>query len=342
MILREMTYLDIGDVRRPPIGRAIKLTVVVGIAFSLATFLGKEVRALYSASPWADDPYDAFVSFAIFFAPMLTGLLLVRLPLCRKHEPLPAARASGMLRASRVLLLTAGVTVAAEWVGLALDWGSFGWSTASALLVVTLGALTAITLGAAWLVVRAPAIGAGVASGDGPDWLADAVATGRLLAAHAGPISGVTRSLVDGADRWIVGPVRARPVSAAALVSLLFGIGLAAAASLEEGLGPVLLLVVFVGACAMFVFLTAGGWYLNVVRPTKPLRGAPARTLDALVAAAAAVPLTLAFRNVLWPGLDISAAEAGPAHLAWLVLGAGLFVFAVVFALETALRTRTD
>jgi hypothetical protein len=315
------------------IGRAIRLTILLGVVFSVVTFLGKEVRPLYRASPWAEDPYDAFVSFATFFAPLITGLLLVRLPLCRRREPLAATRVTDMVRASKLLLATVVITLAGEWVALVGGAAAVSWSAVTALLVGSLVALSVLTLGAAWLIAAAPGVSDEVASTDAPepDWLSDAVLVARLVSARAAELL----------DRVIVRPVRAHPTTAATALALLFGLALAATSALEEGLAPVLLLVIFVATCAMFAFLMAGGWYLRIVRTHEPLRGARGRTRDALVAAAAAVPVALTFRDLIWPMIGTSTAGAGVGELAWLVVGAGLLVFAAVLTLETALGIRS-
>lgn len=338
-----MVYLEVGDARRPMIGRAIKLTILLGIVFTVVTFLGKEVRPLYHASPWADDPYDAFVSFAIFFAPLVTGLLLVRLPLCRRREPLAAGRIRDMVRGCKLLLATVAVTLAGEWVALLRESAPLAWSAATALLVSSLVVLSALTLGAVWLIAGVPNVSEEVASSDAPepDWLTDSVGAGHLVARRLGPLSGVAAAIVNALDRWIVLPTRAHPTTAAAVVSLLFGAGLAATAALEEGVGSVLLIYLFVGNCAMFAFLMAGGWYLRIVRQAQPMRGPRARIRDGLVAAAAAVPLALAFRDLLWPLVGVAVAGAGVGELAWLVVGAGLVVFVVVLGLETVLGARS-
>ena len=284
LYVRTMIYLAVGDVRRPGIGRAMKSLVVLGIAFTLLAWSSKELRALYEASPWADDPYDAFVSFAIFFAPALTALLLVRLPLCKANESLAAGRVVDLVRTGKVLLAVVTVTLGAEWVALALNGATIDWSVASALDVLMLTLLTALTILCAWLVVTLPQLDAG-RSPDTPDGLADALATARLVAAALGPFAWLSNRAISAADSLVAQPARRHPTTAAALVSTLFGMALAAAASSEEGVGPILLVFVVAGTAAMFCFLMIGGalsapclgsptaYRLASAHPRRPRRG---------------------------------------------------------------------
>ena len=298
------------------------------------SWAGKELGPLYRTSPWADDPYDAFVSFAIFFTPALTALLLVRLPLCKEDEPLVAGRVVDLVRTGKLLLAVVAVTLGGEWVALGLRNTTIAWSAATALDVLMLTGLTALTILCVWLVVTAPQLHGDRSLGT-PDGLADAVATSRLVASRLGPLAIVSSRLISTADRLVVQPARRHPTSAAALVATLFGLGLAAPASLEEGVGPVLLVFIVVGGSAMFSFLMIGGAYLHLVTPARPLTGSLARGRDAVVAAAAAVPLALAFRDPIWSLIGRSTEGSSPAALVWLLVTAALIAFVAVFVGES-------
>ncbi len=64
--------LAIGDPGRPAIGRATRSASLAGLAFSLLTGPAKQVAPLYDHAPWLNHPFDTFVSFAMFFVPLVT------------------------------------------------------------------------------------------------------------------------------------------------------------------------------------------------------------------------------------------------------------------------------
>jgi hypothetical protein len=301
-------------------------------------WLGKEFRPLYAASPWADDPYDAFVSFAIFFVPLLTTLIVVRLPMSRRAFPLDLARTSDLLRTSRLLMLIVGATLASEWVALVATMPSIVWSLAAAVDVAMLCGLTLAAVHVARLLLTAPSIPAASVPTETPDALTDAVTSARLLAARLGPGRTLADSVVDRVNHWLVRPSRAHPTTAAGLVAAAFGVAVATAAFVEDGLAPVLFIYLFVGAAAMFAFVAIGGGYLHVVRPQKPLTGARARVRNALVAGAAAMPFALAFRNLIWPIVGINPADTGPSDLVVLVVAVSAIAFVAFLAVEWLAR----
>jgi hypothetical protein len=81
-----------GDLRRPAFGRAVIVALLAAQAFEVFAVATKEVPPIYRHVPRADDPYDTFVSLAIFFVPLALLAAAAGLPLCRRAEPLPAAR----------------------------------------------------------------------------------------------------------------------------------------------------------------------------------------------------------------------------------------------------------
>ena len=107
-----ITVLFPGDLRRPAIGRAVRAALLVALAFWVFTVTTKEARPINEHVPWADDPYDTFVSLALFFVPLAGLAAGARVLLCRRAEPLPAARARGVVRAAWIAV--AVPTAAAE------------------------------------------------------------------------------------------------------------------------------------------------------------------------------------------------------------------------------------
>ena len=88
----------------------------------------------------------------------------------------------------------------------------------------------------------------------------------------------------------------------------------------EDGLSPVLLLFVGVGACGMFAFLVMGGSFLGIVRTTMPSTGRRRRLIDAVTLMCASVPVALAFRDSLWWAIGSTNGQPGLGPLATLFL----------------------
>jgi len=80
------------------------------------------------------------------------------------------------------------------------------------------------------------------------------------------------------------------------------------------------------------------GWYLRVVRSDRPADRAPA--LRAIVLAAAAVPVALAFRAALWPLLGMRPQDSGLAALYLLLAAAALLVFAAGLTAPHVVKVR--
>ncbi len=324
-----------GDVRRPPIGRAIRRGIAAAALFTAFTLATKEVRPVYLHVPWAEDPYDTFVSFAMFFVPLAIGVAGVRLVLCRRSRPLPKGRLVGVVRAVWLALAVSMVTLAADWAGV-LAGPLGGWGAARGWSVVGLASTTVIvTVAAAGMSrVRVPA------SGDAmPDGLADGLEVARIAAGHLGPFGRPVTAMVAFAETRIAPFVRRRPVRSAAMVSLAFAAGLALTSAREEGVAPVLTLIVAVATCGMFAFAVAGGAFLGFVAPAAST-SSHRRLVVAAVAGSAAVPLSLAFRDAIW-SLTGAGGGRGLPEIAVLVTASGVLAFATTLALLAAVARRT-
>ena len=111
-----------GDLRRPAIGWAVRAALLATIAFEVFTVATKEARPIYAHVPWAEDPYDTFVSLAMFFVPLAGLVAGARLLLCRRAEPLPAARLRGVVRATWLAVIVSLVTIASRLGRGPADW----------------------------------------------------------------------------------------------------------------------------------------------------------------------------------------------------------------------------
>ncbi len=317
--------LRVGDPARPGLGRAVFGSLLVSIAFVAFTWIAKEVPSFGDHAPWQDDPYDAVVSFAIFFVPLLIGLCALRVPLCRRNAPLPARRVVDLLRGSRPLLVLVGVTLASDWASVLLGAERHTWTEITGLLVGVLALLTAFTLIIVVAVWRATRAFEWAQTSLQPDWAADAITLGERAAARLGPQRERALRTLRCLDRRLVAPARRRPLIAAAALSVAFSVAVTGSRAIEEGVGISLLLFFSVGATGMFAFLAAVGKHLHLLRAR---RAAPSVAVHAAVLSCATVPLTLAFRNSLWWIIGQNQRTAGLAEF---------FVLAIVVAAVTVL-----
>ena len=80
--------LAVGDPSRRRIGLAAVMALWTAAGFVVYLWVAKEIRLLYVHEPWQNDPYDAVVSFAFFFVPILAAFCLTRAALCKSAKPL--------------------------------------------------------------------------------------------------------------------------------------------------------------------------------------------------------------------------------------------------------------
>jgi hypothetical protein len=333
----QASVLAVGDQRRPSVGRAVLGSLLAAAVFEVFAFGVKQWTALSSHSPWSDDPYDAVTSFAIFFVPLVAGLCLLRLPLCRRDEPLPVERVQGLLRGARLILGTVAVTLLSDWIAVGLRVNSGSWSGETVALVAALVLVSVLTAWAVVEVLRGPGIQFPDSPGPatGPDGLADLITVATRLSARLGPLGPLGGTVVRATDAWLVRPIRSHPLLAAGAASVLFGALIAVGAAREDGLSPVLWPLLGVGSAGMFAFLAAGGSYLRLVIRERPIGGRQRRLADALVIAAASVPIALAFRDSLWPLIGVSPASAGIVELEALLVAAAATTFLAIVAAES-------
>src|SRR5438552_1109727 len=332
--------LRVGDPRRMALGRAAVGTLLAAALFMAFTLASKEIRPFSSRAPWQDDPYDAAVSFAFSFVPLLAAVLLVRILRCRRDQALPVQRVSLVLRGSRLALVAMLITLLADWTSVALRADQSAWNATTALLV---GMLALVTAGAAKVSIdlrRASKLLPRRASSPlrEPDWLDDLVAVGRQYSFWLGPLKTAGLRILSWLELREFSAVRSHPVAVAAALSLVFGLALAANTSLAEGFGPGVWLDITVGASAMFAFSVAAGSHLALVRSVRPSFGRPRRLADAAVIGCASVPVALAFRDSLWWLIGVNQGAARAGHLLGLLLIVGVTTFFVVFAAESLVR----
>jgi len=329
--------LAVGDPVRTVIGRAVLGVPFAGVVFFAFTWIAKELPVLYASEPWQDDPYDAMVSFAMWSVPLLVGLFGLRVALCRRYRPLPVRRVLDLLRVSRVLMGVVLLTLAGEWVSVALRLHAQAWTATTEALIAVLAVVTVLGVTAALALRRAGREPVLQAARPQPDWLADAIALGEREAARLGPWRDLALAVLRWLDHEVVARVRSHPLLAAAAFSLLFAMAIGAAQIILEGYTPALaLLFISVSACSVFAFVVIAGAYLRVVGREA---GLPRRAVLAAVVASAAVPLAAAFRGSLWWLLGTNDHDAGLTQLAQLVFLAALVTGVGTLAATTLVRS---
>ena len=209
------------------------------------------------------------------------------------------------------------------------------WSNTTNALIAALAIATIVAIRAVVLAQRAGAVSREWDSPPGPDALADALTLGRQWAEHLGPLAPPALAPLTWLEARIAPWVRRHALAAAALASPAFGAALCVVTVRAEGLAPVVALVFGVASCGMFAFLAATGSYLVLVHEERPRVGARRRLADAVVLAAAAVPVALALRGSLWGVIGATEATAGLGELAALVLVAAGVTFVLVAGAET-------
>lgn len=334
--------LAVGDPRRPVIGRAVLGVILICGAFTVCAYTAKEVVPLYVHSPWEDDPYDAVVSFTVFFVPMVAGLCLLRLPACRRDQPLPVRRAADLLRAGRVAFAAIALTLVSDWASVALRANRSAWTPATALLVAALAVLTAAAAVAGANLRRAARLiglaGTTIASTGRPDWVDDLLGTAGQCSAWLGPARGMAERMVGWLGRRVVPLMRRHRVATAAAAAAAFGLALATGQYVGEGPGPGPWLFFVVGFCGMYAFSASAGAYLRIVSSERPASGIRRQLIDASVLACASVPVAIAFRGpLLWITGPAPVHGALPKVMLLLLVAAAV-VFAVTFVTEALAR----
>lgn len=261
--------LAVGDPARSRAGSAITASLGIVAVFAAVTAISKETPALDLRRPWQDDPYDVAVSLDFVILPLLVGIGVLRVQLCRRNEPLPARRLLDLLRVASAALAVSMVTELAEWIAVFRGQNWAGWTAATTWQVAGVALLTAATI-RAWIRVRSATrtVTYATTAGPQPDWLADAVALGHRAVRMGGHRTEWAHGIVDWTDTKLITRVRAHPIAAAGLLAVLLGSPIITAKIVLEGYRAPLVLLSFVFVTAsLFAFVVAVGTYLRVVAP---------------------------------------------------------------------------
>jgi hypothetical protein len=325
--------------RRPVFG-----CLMLAAVFFLCTAPVKQTASLYNHAPWLNDPFDTVISFMMFFVPLIAAFCVPRVMLCRRAEPLPAARVLDVLRGCRLVLAGVGLTLLTEWVSVVLRENRAQWNGATWLQV---GLLAVMSIATAWLLRDLRRLGlprrAGAESGASPDWIADAVRFADHCSRLVGPLGRPVVRLLNWGDRRAVGAIRRHPVWTAAAACIVFGAGAGISQGIQESYrGEVTSLVSLLLAAGMFGLMVAAGSYLGLIRSNSPLTGARRRVVDAVVITCIGILVPLAMRDHLWWLIGSNSAAAGLTQLIELLGIFSVAIFATAYAAESVLRLHRD
>jgi hypothetical protein len=333
----------VNDRRWREIRHAATWTVLSAAAF-VVFVATKQIKLLYNHAPWANDPFDAVISLAMVFVPLLTLGLLAQLLACRSTPSVPPFRQRSVLRACRLTTAIAAIAVVACWTSVLVGANHRQWRAGATTVLVALLAVASLLIGAAVIVLaRAPRPAAGLAPPTGTDWAADLVRLAASLARCGGPLAPPALALIRVIDMKVVARVRARPVLTATMFALLFGAITATNQGIREGYDwSAAMLFATLQASAMFAFLIVAGAYLGLIRAPHSLSSARRRILGAMVGACIGTHFAVSFRHQLPVAL-----AGNPSHPStsahWLLLvTAALIGAALTVAIESVVRAKAS
>ena len=325
--------------RRPVFG-----TLLLASVFFFYTAPVKETPFLFDHAPWLNDPFDTVISFMMFFVPLIGLICAPRVLLCRRSEPLPAARIRDVLRGCRVMLAGISLTLLTEWTAVIIRDNRTQWNNATWLQIGLLALMSAADL----LVIRELARAGLPRDADrlgpaSPDWITDAFLFARKHSQMLGPVQRPALTLLSWSDRNLAGKVRRHPLWTALGGCAVFGAGVGISQGARESYFPsVTALACILLAAGMFGLLAASGYYLGLIRASTPLRGTRRRLAAATVITCVGVLVPFAVRDHLWWIVGSNPDAAGLAQLLQLL---GIFtvaIFAVAYISETLLQLHRD
>ncbi|RMI39169.1 hypothetical protein EBO15_30395 [Actinomadura harenae] len=281
-----------------PTGKKAPTAAVIGAClgaaglFEALTLFATHDKPVRAVSPWQDDPYDAVLSFTQFAVPMLAAVVLLRL-LVRRAPDAPGRtdRAQQTARAAGAMLALAALTLAAEWASVIARVGYAAWNGWTAFLIGGL-AVNSLVTGLVLALLRRYRAPRGSSGRWRHDWLGDVV----LLCERIPVLRILARPEAAG---W----VRRHALTVFVAASTVAATGITAAQAIgERWTDPLLVLWMFaVELTAFLAFCVLANAVAGfIARPARPRGRRVAES--SLVVGAVATHLTVAFRNLLWPG----------------------------------------
>jgi hypothetical protein len=336
--------IPVGSPWRAALRRPVFGSLALAAVFVLCTAPVKQTASLYDHAPWLNDPFDTVISFMMFFVPLIAVFCVPRVMLCRRSEPLPAARVLDVLRGCRLVLAGVGLTLLTEWVSVLIRENRAEWNGATWLQI---GLLLLMSIATAWLLRDLRRLGlparADTEGAASPDWIADAVRCADGYCRFLGPVGRPVAGLLNWGDRRLAGPIRRHPVWTAAAACSVFGAGVGINQGINEGYrGQLTSVVSLLLAAGMFGLMVAAGSYLGLIRSSSPLTGTRRKVVHAAVITCIVILVPLALRDHLWWLIGTSSLAAGLIQLVQLLGIFSVAIFAAAYAAESILRLRCD
>ena len=270
--------------------RAANAAAPAVVAFWALFVVSTQISPVREHSPWAEDPYDAVVSFAALVVPVVAAITFLRCQRWRGSRPMPAYAIRQILRGVGVALAGIGATVIVGVAALLAQARAEAWGPWFGLLVGMLVLTGTLALGAAALLVYALSRSRGYAAvravlpeeADAFDdiviFLADAgVIVGRRFAWLGAEFTTAAHRL-DATLRGSWLSPRRHQWAFCAVVAAVFGAAFSTLHSLAEGLAPdpgsaLLVWSLYAGITATWVVVG----YALLGRYLRLIRGEPAR-----------------------------------------------------------------
>lgn len=329
MISLRNDCLPAGHAARPAVRSALLASVLDAVVFTVFAYVTTQGTPVRQGSPWQDDPYDAVVTFTMFFVPAIAALIVMRMLLCRRNEPLPMYRVAQLLRASAVSSLLATATYLTDWAAVIARADRELWDSGTPWLMAVLG-LMSLLAAADWLTqARArrllPRLGDYRGHGD---WLDDARPVADLVAARLPRLAGGLAAWLDRRDP--TGWIRKHFTLVIASGSLFAGLAVATALARENGVSLLFVSETIWFAGGAYAFATVCDALLQL--RARQTRGRIRRAVHiAATAGALALPISMALRASILAAPGLSGIAYTPGSLTVLTLASALLTGAVAF-----------
>jgi hypothetical protein len=322
--------LPVGHAARPVMRSALWVSVLNAVVFTCFAYVTTQVKPVRHVSPWQDDPYDTVVTFTMFFVPIISALILLRMILFRRTQAVPVRRLVQLRRALLVAAALVTATYLTDWVAVLKRADRSLWTDRTPWLISVLAVVT-VLMGLTWLMLaRTRGILPRLDESQGPsDWLDD---TRLLIDLAAGRLPRPAQRFAGWLDRSdAVGWVRRRATVVVAVGSVFAGLMVATALARENGFGALFFSEAVWFCGGMYAFGMIANSFLQLTMPQP--RGRLRQALHvAVIAGAAALPLSLGLRATILGALGLDSSPSTVGSITALTFGSALFIGVVVFA----------